>query len=198
MTCYCSAKTTLKAFVHNFALYSPMLGLCGTCPNLGSATSPCDARDAARPSPPRSKPCQTVGLLPTVRCVEPSAGICRQRYSGERSPPSAIRSTTRRSSRGEMKRAIARKEQDRRTQDRFASTIVIAASIIAAVRSRVSLTSVWLGRFLTALFVRVVAPLASDPGFQLGRFEGVRRRGFRHGESCSTWDVPSATTLSAR
>ena len=35
---------------------------------------------------------------------------------------------------GEMKRAITREEQDRRTQDRFASTIVIAASIIAAVR----------------------------------------------------------------
>jgi hypothetical protein len=35
---------------------------------------------------------------------------------------------------GEMKRAISREEQDRRTQDRFASTIVIAASIIAAVR----------------------------------------------------------------
>jgi hypothetical protein len=35
---------------------------------------------------------------------------------------------------GEMRRAIAREEQDRRTQDRFDSTIVIAASIIAAVR----------------------------------------------------------------
>ena len=35
---------------------------------------------------------------------------------------------------GEMRRATAREEQDRRTQDRFASTIVIAASIIAAVR----------------------------------------------------------------
>jgi len=35
---------------------------------------------------------------------------------------------------GEMKRAIEREQQDRRTQDRFASTIVIAASIIAAVR----------------------------------------------------------------
>jgi hypothetical protein len=35
---------------------------------------------------------------------------------------------------GEMRRAIAREEQDRRTQDRFASTLVIAASIIAAVR----------------------------------------------------------------
>ena len=35
---------------------------------------------------------------------------------------------------GEMKRAIAREEQERRTQDRFASTIVIAAAIIAAVR----------------------------------------------------------------
>jgi hypothetical protein len=35
---------------------------------------------------------------------------------------------------GEMKRAIAREEQDRRMQDRFASTLVIAASIIAAAR----------------------------------------------------------------
>jgi hypothetical protein len=33
-----------------------------------------------------------------------------------------------------MRRAIAREEQDRRSQDRFASTLVIAASIIAAVR----------------------------------------------------------------
>ena len=35
---------------------------------------------------------------------------------------------------GEMKRAIAREEQERRTQDRFTSTLVIAAAIIAAVR----------------------------------------------------------------
>lgn len=35
---------------------------------------------------------------------------------------------------GEMKRAIAREADDRRNQDRFASTLVIAASIIAAVR----------------------------------------------------------------
>ena len=35
---------------------------------------------------------------------------------------------------GQMNRAIAREEQERRTQDRFASTLVIAASIIAAVR----------------------------------------------------------------
>jgi hypothetical protein len=35
---------------------------------------------------------------------------------------------------GEMKRAIAREEQERQKQDRFASTLVIAASIIAAVR----------------------------------------------------------------
>jgi hypothetical protein len=33
-----------------------------------------------------------------------------------------------------MRRAIAREEQERRNQDRFASTLVIAASIIAAVR----------------------------------------------------------------
>ena len=35
---------------------------------------------------------------------------------------------------GEMLRAIAREEDDRRKQDRFASTLVIAASIVAAVR----------------------------------------------------------------
>lgn len=35
---------------------------------------------------------------------------------------------------GEMKRAIAREEQERRSQDRFVSTVVIAAAIIAAVR----------------------------------------------------------------
>lgn len=35
---------------------------------------------------------------------------------------------------GEMKRAVAREEQDRRNQDRFASTVAIAAAIIAAVR----------------------------------------------------------------
>jgi hypothetical protein len=35
---------------------------------------------------------------------------------------------------GEMRGAISREEEDRRKQDRFASTLVIAASIIAAVR----------------------------------------------------------------
>jgi len=35
---------------------------------------------------------------------------------------------------GEMRRAVGREEEDRRKQDRFASTLVIAASIIAAVR----------------------------------------------------------------
>jgi hypothetical protein len=36
---------------------------------------------------------------------------------------------------GEMRRAIAREEQDREKQrDRFASTLVIAAAVIAAVR----------------------------------------------------------------
>ena len=36
---------------------------------------------------------------------------------------------------GEMKRAIAREEQDRRTpHDRYVSTLAISASIIAAVR----------------------------------------------------------------
>ena len=35
---------------------------------------------------------------------------------------------------GEVHRAISREEQERRKQDRFSSTLVIAASIIAAVR----------------------------------------------------------------
>lgn len=35
---------------------------------------------------------------------------------------------------GEMKRAIASKQQERGAADRFASTVVIAAAIIAAVR----------------------------------------------------------------
>jgi hypothetical protein len=36
---------------------------------------------------------------------------------------------------GEMRRAISREEEERRKQDRFASTLVITASIIAAVRT---------------------------------------------------------------
>jgi len=35
---------------------------------------------------------------------------------------------------GELRRAIARGQDERRTQDRFLSTLVIAAAIIAAVR----------------------------------------------------------------
>lgn len=35
---------------------------------------------------------------------------------------------------GQMNRAIAREEDERRKQDRFGSTLVIAAAIIAAVR----------------------------------------------------------------
>jgi hypothetical protein len=35
---------------------------------------------------------------------------------------------------GEMRRAVAHEQDERTTQDRFASTVVIAASIIAAVR----------------------------------------------------------------
>ncbi|HEY2470940.1 MAG TPA: hypothetical protein VGI45_24310 [Terracidiphilus sp.] len=35
---------------------------------------------------------------------------------------------------GEMHRAIAREQDDRKKQDRFSSTLVIAAAIIAAVR----------------------------------------------------------------
>ena len=36
---------------------------------------------------------------------------------------------------GEMRRAVSREDEERRRQDRFASTLVIAASIIAAVRT---------------------------------------------------------------
>ena len=123
------------AAVYIFAFYSPILFLCGTRPNLSSATSPFGARAAARPFPPRSKPCQTVGLLPTVRSAGQSAGICQLRFSGGRSRTFCLSGAPRGGLPvGEMKRAISREEQDRRTQDRFASTVVIAASIIAAVR----------------------------------------------------------------
>ena len=43
---------------------------------------------------------------------------------------------------GEMRRAIARKQEERRMQDRFASTLTIAAAIIAAVRLVRECTSV--------------------------------------------------------
>ena len=36
---------------------------------------------------------------------------------------------------GEMKRAVAREEQERRNQDRFASTVVIAAATLLRHRS---------------------------------------------------------------
>jgi hypothetical protein len=35
---------------------------------------------------------------------------------------------------GEMRRAIAQEQQERRTTDRYASTLVIASAMIAAVR----------------------------------------------------------------
>jgi hypothetical protein len=35
---------------------------------------------------------------------------------------------------GEMRRAIAREDQERQKQERYSSTVVIAAAIIAAVR----------------------------------------------------------------
>ncbi len=35
---------------------------------------------------------------------------------------------------GEMRRAISREQQERQTADRYASTLVIASAIIAAVR----------------------------------------------------------------
>jgi hypothetical protein len=35
---------------------------------------------------------------------------------------------------GEMRRAIAREQEERKTTDRYASTLVIASAIIAAVR----------------------------------------------------------------
>src|ERR1700739_2384562 len=69
--------------VHIFAFCSPILLQCGTCPRHGSVTSPFGARDAARPSPPRSEPCQILGLFPTVRSAGRSAGTCQQRFFGE-------------------------------------------------------------------------------------------------------------------
>jgi hypothetical protein len=81
-SCMKKASGSLRSPVHMFALYSPILFLCGTCPNPSSAPSPFGARDAARPSPRRSKRCQTLGLLPTVRCAASDGATCRQRFSG--------------------------------------------------------------------------------------------------------------------
>ena len=53
---------------------------------------------------------------------------------------------------GEMRRAIAREQEERRTQDRFASTLVIAASIIAAVRlAREDISTVNTPRVVSAI-----------------------------------------------
>jgi len=104
-------------------------------PKPVSATSPFGARSAGRRFRLPSKPRPTVGLLLTVLCVERNAGTCRLIYSGGLSRTFCLSTMLRGGLRvGEMRRAISREEQDRRTQDRFASTIVIAASIIAAVR----------------------------------------------------------------
>jgi len=124
--------------VHIFALYSPILFLCGTCPNLGSATSPFGAsvqgmrRDNSRPGRNHAGQLDCCHLsvvwneeaLPVYRDI-PGAAVTQVSWWAASRDAALM---------GEMKRAIPREEQERRTQDRFASTIVIAASIIAAVR----------------------------------------------------------------
>lgn len=63
-----------------------------------------------------------------------SAGRYLQGPNLPRAAHATKRATERRRVVGEMRRERAREEQERRNQDRFASTLVIEASIIAAVR----------------------------------------------------------------
>src|SRR5579871_589977 len=71
-----------------------------------------------------------------VPTLSPAATISAKRYlSGAPFARARDQNSAERSREmGEMRRAIAREEQERRNQDRFASTVVIAAAIIAAVR----------------------------------------------------------------
>ena len=122
--------------MHIFALYSPILFLCGTSPNPGSATSAIRCKGCSETIParvgtmPDSLDCCSLPVvwgkeaLPTYRDF-PGSTVTQISWWAESQGGALM---------GEMKRAIAREEQDRKTQDRFASTIVIAASIIAAVR----------------------------------------------------------------
>ena len=64
--------------------------------------------------------------LPSLRHLSRQAVVPSSTQAAEGGNESALM--------GEMKRAIAREDEERRKQDRFASTLVIAASIIAAVR----------------------------------------------------------------
>jgi len=86
------------------------------------------------------------GSLPIARCAARDAAICLRRSSAGVSPrncwPGLGVAQIRGDPMGVMRRAIAREEKEwakameeqKRMNDRFASTLVIAASIIAAVR----------------------------------------------------------------
>jgi hypothetical protein len=121
--------------VHIFAFISPILFVCGTYPNPGSATSPFVARAVARPFPPGRNHARRLDCcrLPLVSNNEALPAI-RDFQGLPIAPASWWAASWGGALMGEMRRANAREEEERRKQDRFASTIVIAASIIAAVR----------------------------------------------------------------
>src|ERR1019366_2473002 len=104
----------------------------------GNATLQSDAKAVAKVFQLRSDRCPTPGSSQLVRSAESVDPICQRTSSraGFRTGYSCADQNQNRgqAKMGQMNRAIAREEDDRRKQDRFASTIVIAASIIAAVR----------------------------------------------------------------
>jgi hypothetical protein len=132
-------KDAVGALCKLFAFSSPIMFLCGSFRKAESAISRCSAKDATRTYRHRSRPCRTPGSLPSVRCVGSVDPIFRLRSSEVACRTSCSQGIQRNrkegfAEMGEMRRAIAREEDDRRKQDRFASTLVIAVSIIAAVR----------------------------------------------------------------
>lgn len=69
-----------------------------------------------------------------MSAVQTKAAVPAHRYISREALTQTTNETCTGAVMGEMRRAIAREEQERVKQDRYASTLVIAASIIAAVR----------------------------------------------------------------
>jgi hypothetical protein len=103
---------------------------------LYSASTWCGARAAMKnvPAPIETMP-DTWIIAACPLCGAKRRYLPRDVFRGRLSTRVAIRILTRGlHNMGEMKRAIAYEEKERRKQDRFASTLVVAASVIAAVR----------------------------------------------------------------
>lgn len=96
-----------------------------------------DARDAVRTSRPRWKPCLIRGSL-RLSALPSAATLPAKRYISRATliqvDAAASQAFKDGVLMGEMKRATSWENQQQQKQDRFASTLTIAASIIAAVR----------------------------------------------------------------